>query len=139
MDYRTVPFKRWHMAWLAEGGAPIPLDVDALMMLEGQNSWTIVVDGAPMACGGTMQQWPGRHTGWAYLNPNTGRHMAAVTRRAKALLDEVKGRIEITVRCDFEPGHRWARMLGFEVETPEMKGYGPEGESHTGYVRFNKG
>ncbi len=142
MDYQTVPFKRWHLAWvLAEGkaeGGQLPFDIETLMMLEKQNSWTIVVDGEPMACGGTMEQWPGRHSGWTYLNKKTGRHMGSVTKRVRELLDQVKGRVEITVREDFKPGHTWARMLGFEIETPVMKQFGPEGENHVGYVRFNE-
>jgi hypothetical protein len=43
----------------------------------------------------------------------------------------------MTVRKDFVQGHRWAQMLGFEMETPEMKAYDPQGATHVGYVRFN--
>lgn len=59
--------------------------------------------------------------------------MAAVKHMAK-----VEGRLEISVRCDFVLGHKWAKMLGFRVETERMVRFGPEGEDHTGYVRITE-
>lgn len=139
---KLVPFKRWHMAWLQEqagGDKGFAFDTSTLLTLEQQNSWTLVADMTPVACGGTMQLWPGRHTAWTYLNKNTGKHMVAITKAALDGLAKIKGRIELTVLHDFEQGHRWARILGFKVETPEMPMFGPNGETHTGYVRFNEG
>lgn len=117
----------------------MPYDAATLMEMERQNSWTAVVDGDPIACGGTLKQWPRRHTAWTYMTAKTGPHMMFLTRTVKDVLKKVPGRVEMTVRYDFEQGHRWARILGFEVETPRLKNYGPESEDHTGYVRFNKG
>lgn len=51
-------------------------------------------------------------------------------------LNKIEGRLEISVRCDFALGHKWAKMLGFRVETERMERFGPEGEDHTGYVRI---
>ena len=130
------------MAWLQEqAGADrgFMFDTETLLTLEKQNSWTLVADMLPVACGGTVQHWPGRHMAWSYLNKNTGPHMVAITKAVQAKLKPVAGRIELTVLHGFEPGHRWARILGFQIETPEMPSYGPNGETHTGYVRFNKG
>jgi hypothetical protein len=141
MIYRVVRFKRWHLDWLidagdAEGGRFPHQDAATLRFMEAQNSWTLMVDGTPVMCGGTMQQWPGRHIAWAYLNKLAGRHMRFITKGARRILDGVRGRVEITVREDFMGGHRWARMLGFEEETPLMRGYGPDGEDHVGYVKI---
>ena len=130
----VVPFKAWHYEWL-KTGMNVPSKV--LQEMEGQNSWTVVIDGDIRACAGTMQQWAGRHVAWAYMTPGIGRNMGFMTTQTKLKLAEVKGRIEMTVRTDFPAGHRWAKMLGFTVETPLMKAYGPLGEDHTGYVRFN--
>lgn len=131
------------MAWVQKAGAAeggdFRHDIATLMTLEQQNSWTVVVDGEPVACGGTMMQWPGRHQAWMYLNKDSGQHMLLVTRAVRRALDKVAGRVELTVRSDFEQGHRWAKMLGFTVESPKLEAFGPEGEDHTGYVRFNKG
>lgn len=131
------------MQWLqgdkpAEGAVP-GYDVDTLLTLEKQNSWTAVVDGVPVACGGTMEHWPGRHQAWMYLGEKTGPYMVFITKAVLKGLCSIRGRIEFTVRADFATGHRWAKMLGFEVETPLMRAYGPQGEDHVGYVRFNKG
>lgn len=140
-DRRVVPFRPWHYAWLVgnPSDGPVSVKISELMLTQMavENSWTGVVDGSPIACAGTVRQWPGRHTAWAYLSPETGKHMRWVTKETLIVLAAIKGRIELTVRCDFELGHRWAKMLGFEVETPVMKGFGPFGEDHTGYVRWN--
>ena len=42
----------------------------------------------------------------------------------------------MTVLKDFKQGHRWAKILGFELETPTLRAYGPAGEDHAGYVRI---
>lgn len=142
-DYKIVPFRRWHVDWLledgdAEGGFFRP-DQGTLQCMESMaNNWTILLGANPLLCGGTLEQWPGRHIAWAYLNKHTGRHMAFVTRKAYEYIRRANGRIEFTVRKDFEPGHRWAKMLGFEVETPLLKAWGPEGEDHVGYVLINR-
>ncbi len=141
MDRRVAPFRRHHYQWLresnptADGGMFVATD-SILAQLESQNSWTGVVDGTPIACAGTYQQWPGRHTAWAYLGKNTAPHMRWITAAVVANLAAVKGRVELTVRSDFPIGQRWAEMLGFRVETPCLQAYGPQGEDHVGYVRF---
>lgn len=140
-NYRVVPLKRWHIDWLlddgkAEGG--FSMDRAALLALEKMpNNWTGVYGADPIACGGIIEQWAGRYTAWMYLNANSGRHMFYITKQVLKVLSGVKGRIELTVRKDFELGHRWAKLLGFEVESPLLQAYGPEGEDHVGYVRFN--
>jgi hypothetical protein len=142
VDRRVVPFRRWHYEWLvaagdAAEGKNMRIAEGILEQLERQNSWTGVADGDPVVCGGTIAQWPGRHTAWVYLNPAAGPAMVRATREVGRKILDVRGRIEFTVRCDFRNGHRWAKLLGFEVETPLLKAYGPEGEDHVGYVRFN--
>lgn len=140
---RLVPFRRWHLDWIKSGGEAVGgeggLTPEVLAALERQNSWTAVVDDAAIACGGTMLQWPGRHIAWVYLNAQAGPHMGFITKAVLKQLEQIEGRVELTVRKDFEKGHRWARMLGFKVETPTLEAFGPLGEDHVGYVRFNKG
>lgn len=140
-DRRVVPFRHWHYDWLSSGepaeGLAMSLPYATLLDLERQNSWTGVVDGLPMICAGTIPQWPGRYVAWAYVRRGTLPHLAWMTEAVRTNLAGVRGRIEFTVRADFKPGHRWARALGFEMETPCLRAYGPEGESHVGYVRIN--
>lgn len=142
VEYLVKPFRAHHYEWLRESnptadGGMFVATREMLVQLEQQNSWTGVVDGTPIACAGTYVQWPGRHTAWAYLGKNTGPHMKWITKAVIANLAGVKGRIELTVRADFELGQRWARMLGFEVESPCLKAFGPLGEDHVGFVRIN--
>lgn len=141
-DRRVVRFRAHHYDWLregnptADGGVFVPTPA-VLAQVEQQNSWTGVVEGEPIACAGTVLQWPGRYTAWAYMGRNTGPHMRWLTKAVLDNLAGVKGRIELTVRADFPAGQRWARMLGFEVETPLLKAFGPLGEDHVGFVRMN--
>lgn len=139
----VVPFKSWHYEWLAaKGPASDRYTVKTIQaiasQLEVENSWTAVVDGDPVVCAGTLQQWPGRYIAWAYMAQDSGPHMLWLTREAKKGLSKLKGRVELTVRSDFPAGIKWAEMLGFKVETPLLKAYGPSGEDHIGFVRFNK-
>lgn len=131
------PFKCWHIDWL-ESVEPGTLLLDALAHMEAGNARTVLTDdGVALMCGGTLQQWPGRHTAWALFDKKAAPHMLAITRATCKFFGEVQGRIEFTVRCDFAAGHKFAKLLGFEVETPLMRMYGPEGEDHVGYVRVN--
>jgi hypothetical protein len=137
---KVTPFRRWHLLWLmdepAVGGA-LPFDIEVAMTLEKHNSWTASDDGAPIACGGTIEQWKGRHQAWMFMTTRTAPHMLTITRAVKRQLAATPGRVEMTVRADFPQGHRWARMLGFQREFPGvLKQYGPEGEDHVGYVRL---
>lgn len=142
-DRRVVPFKRWHYDWLAaagaraEGGLVSVLDDFTLDQLERGLSWTGVVDGAPVICAGMMQQWKGRHTAWAYVARGTLPHMAWITEETRKRIAAVPGRVEFTVRKDFRAGQRWAKALGFEVEAPLLRAFGPQGEDHVGFVRVN--
>lgn len=136
----VVPFKRWHLLWLLEDGPAAggmgAFSNEMLTCME-RNGWTATYDGAPVGCGGLVMHWPGRHMAWVYLNANAGPHMLFITRAVRRVLDNTDGRIEMTVREDFDAGHRWAKLLGFQVETEVLRAYGPEGESHVGYVRIN--
>ena len=141
-SYRVTPFRAWHMEWLTARGTPadgvgLTLPPSALAEAERQNTWTGVWEGDPIAVAGTMLQWPGRHLAWAYLPLATGRHMRWITREVRSNLATLDGRIEMTVRADFAPGLRWAKMLGFEIETPLLRRFGPQGEDHVGFVRIN--
>lgn len=140
MDRKIVPFKRWHYEWLDAVAEPgyTPLHPSVLAVLEQQKSYTGIVDGEVVFCAGTVEQWPTRHTSWAALHEKlSAQHILWITREVRAGLDRVKGRIELTVRRDFPQGMKWARLLGFHLETPLLACYGPEGEDHAGFVRIN--
>lgn len=139
--YTLIPLRRWHVGWLLEDGLAEgnnePFDDATLNCIETQGSWSLLYGDKLIACGGVITQWKGRHTGWMLLNKRSSRHMVCITRITKEFLVKVRGRVEMTVRKDFPQGQRWAEMLGFQVETPILRGYGPEGEDHIGYVMIN--
>lgn len=140
MVRKIVPFKRWHYGWL-EVAKPnrYALHDSVLAQMEEANSYTGIVDGNVVFCAGTLAQWPTRHIGWALLHERLSRpHILWITREVRAGLECVKGRIEMTVRADFTQGQRWAKAIGFRVETPLLEAYGPDGEDHIGYVRVNQ-
>lgn len=141
MSYLLSRFQRWHLACLGEsfGGFYLSDDPALLRHIElSPNTWSVLHDGTPIASGGTLEQWPGRHMAWASLGDSSRRHMLTITRAAYETVRKVKGRVEMTVREDFAAGHRWAKLLGFEVETPRLAHYGPQGEDHVSYVLLNR-
>jgi len=101
--------------------------------------WThsCVDDGVVLGCAGIIPLWPGRALAWSYISVHaTGSKFVAVHRAVQNRLDNcyIK-RIEMTVDCDFEAGHRWAELLGFAMEAPRMEAYRPDGGACALYAR----
>ena len=145
MSYIVSRFQRRHLAWIQDNGAPSEGEIPVfhphvLQMFEDSLGWTFSYNGEPILCGGFIEMWPGRHHCWTFLNSNSSGHMLWITRQVRDKLNGIKGRLEFTVRRDFKAGHKWAKMLGFVVENPPgiLKKFGPMGEDHIAYVRFNR-
>lgn len=115
---------------------PFQLSREVAFALEG-NAWTAMLAGSAVACGGTIEVWAGRSLSWCYLTRPSRKYLRRITKLAAEVVAIPPGRVEATVREDYPRGHRWMEMLGFEVETPLMRRFGPYGEDHVGYVRFN--
>lgn len=110
---------------------------DFLSLLENTNAFTAVVDGEVIACAGVIEYYKGRGEAWSYLSADLGSNMVAVYRAIKSYLDTVDvRRIEITVDTDFAEGHRFAKLLGFELEAPRMKAYDMDGRDKALYARI---
>lgn len=141
---RFIPFEAWHAVdvvtrnGLEEGAPQVFAPEIAHVLAEAGESFSYLVGEDIVACGGEIDQWAGRKQAWMFLAPGSEKHLLAITRRIKDKLEVTPGRVEMTVIKSFEPGHRWAKMLGFEVETPCLRAYGPAGEDHVGYVRINE-
>ena len=138
-----VPFKAEHLRALSLQDAQAYLDgmiteADA-QALEAQDiAYTGLVDGRPIVCAGIIVQWVGRAIAWAYLSREAGQHMPAIHRAVKRMFGALDiPRIEAHVTAGFEPGHRWVRMLGFKLETPEpMRKFLTTGEDAYLYARI---
>jgi len=74
---------------------------------------------------------------WAFIGDIGPSTFLQVHRAVKQFLDECYvDRIEMTVDCDFPQGHRWARLLGFEMEAERMRRYTPDGRDCALYARL---
>lgn len=94
-----------------------------------------------LGCGGAAELWPGRACVWSLLSESAGPHMMAITRAVRGFILQLPHRrIEALVDCDFEAGHRWARLLGFKCETPlGMRSFTPDGRDVCLYARVQNG
>ena len=110
---------------------------DYVRQLLACDSYTALVDGDPVAVAGLVTVWPGRAHLSALVSDRLGASFVLLHREVKRRLDaSTIRRIEATVDGGFEPGHRWLRMLGFRLETPDgMPGYLPSGRSSFLYAR----
>lgn len=96
--------------------------------LEAYDSFSAIDDdGTVLACAGVVLMTEGRGVAWAYLSRDIGNKMTAVTRAVKRYLQlSSLWRIEMHVDCDFDAGHRWAKMLGFKMECERMRAFTPD-------------
>lgn len=74
---------------------------------------------------------------WALISIHAGPHMLSITRKCRAVIaDDPIPRVEMSVRADFEEGHRWARAVGMTLETPTpLRKRGANGEDEMIYAR----
>lgn len=95
------------------------------------------VGGRLVAVGGVVCKWPGTGKAWCLLAPRIGAaDMMMLTHFTRELLKtEPYRRVETSVLCDFEAGHRWMTILGFTMEAERMVGYDPAGRDCALYAR----
>lgn len=97
-------------------------------------------DGRVVACAGVIQQgWPGRAEAWAFFDPNIGKHFISVHRAVNRFFEATEiRRIEAVVDRDFEAGHRWIKMLGFQLEAEKLRKYTVDGRDVSLYSRVKE-
>ena len=97
------------------------------------------VTGEVLCLGGvlTEEAWPHRGVAWSVLSASAGPHLLPITRALKTWLgDRGLARIELYVDAQFPQGSRWARLLGFNLETPlPMRRFLPNGNGAYMYGR----
>lgn len=98
--------------------------------------WTAEHDGVILGIGGVEPQWENRATAFALLSDDSGTHFPAIHSAVVEFLDNAPyRRIEAAVDVGFKEGHRWIKMLGFELEG-YMKAYRPDGADMLLYARI---
>lgn len=112
--------------------------IEMVRGLVGPNSFTGEADGRPVWSFGWMPVYAHRALVWALVSEGAGAHFRSIHRIARRSLDLLLAthkRVEMDVTLDFEEGHRWARLLGFELEAPVMRGYQIDGRDAALYAK----
>lgn len=136
-----LPFKAEHLLGMqlqrAQDGSKPFITEEYAKMLEGQFAFTAVTeDEEVVAVGGVTELWANRALAWTFIDSRAGKHFVALHKIVRDLLDIVPyRRVEAETSCDFEPGHRWLRMLGFEMEAPRMRAFQVDGGDSSLYAR----
>jgi len=135
-----VPFQAEHILRLQlqeeqRGLAPFITHAYA-RMLEGEFAFTGLVDGEPIAVAGITPLWENRGLCWCFMGAKAGPHFVQITKVALDLLDLAPyRRIEADTPCEFKQGHRWLRMLGFQMEAERMRAHRVDGGDSALYAR----
>lgn len=136
-----VPFKPEHLANIMLQPSqmvfqPTLQDPQYGQMLATAGPAYAAVEGdAVFACAGLIPQWENRAVAWALISSAAGRHFTIIHRAVLRTFElHPFRRIETGVNADFEQGHRWLRMLGFQREG-RMRAYTPDGHDCDLYAR----
>ena len=132
-----IPYKSEHLFRLQESeDHTFLIGADLAYSLETVPSFTYVNDDVVLGCAGMTPIWEGRALAWAFVSESIGPHFISVHRAVARFLEaQDLTRIEMAVEVDYEQGHRWALMLGFELEAVLMKSYLPNGADCSLYGR----
>ena len=95
-------------------------DKDILGAVSGP-AVTLMSDSGPIAIVGGTVILPGVLHGWACIGDGVKAHPVSFHKTMWAMVRYFMAsmrlrRIQISVRCDYEMGQRWARSLGFQPE-----------------------
>lgn len=89
---------------------------------ESCRAFTLIREGRPVACFGSVELYPHRAVLWALLDKDIGKHMVTAVRVAKRFVQTLPHkRIEFEVDYDFAEAHRWAKLLGFTCEVERLR------------------
>lgn len=134
-----VPMKAEHVLLLGElvsAHSITDLTAEMAVMLEDVGGVTAIHEGEVLGIAGIMPKWEGSGVAWAWLSRGWLRHARAITEEIQRALDASElDRVELAVKVNFDRGHRWARRLGFILETECARKWGPDGASYSIYAR----
>lgn len=99
-------------------------------------AWTAEHENRILAIAGVEPQWENRAIAFALISGSAGPYFRAIHSAVHDFLNRTPyRRIEATVDVGFEQGHRWIKMLGFEIEG-YMRAYRPDGADMLLYARI---
>lgn len=83
----------------------------------GGRTFTMLLHGTPIACGGAFEIWPGRAYVWSYLTDDALRNARALHRFAIRTLARMPWRrLESYADVQHRSAARWLLHLGFQFE-----------------------
>lgn len=138
-QFSAVPFKAEHVYEIepqdAQANVP-PMSLEQLHALEGAYAVTLLEGGKPLICCGAAEVWNGRALVWSLLDSRVDAKLfPKIFTLARAFIESLPfNRLEATVECNFENGHRLVRALGFDCQAPVMEDF-YAGRSHALYAR----
>lgn len=139
MEFR--PFKKGHLRFLMPQSVQrhehaVMLTSNVGDVLEDNFALSAWDYSTCVAAAGVVPVFGHRAIAWAMLSEDAGPHMLSVVRKIKSTFPILPyRRIEMTVRADFDAGHRLALLLGMKLETPEpMRAHGATGEDEYLYA-----
>jgi len=99
-------------------------------------SYTVLSGKNVIACIGIVEHYENRGEAWAILADGCRKDFMGIHRAVLKFLKETQvKRIEAVVMKDFKEGHRWARLLGFELEAETLRCYDQLGNDYSLYAR----
>jgi hypothetical protein len=136
----VIPFRAEHF-WAidvqpAQAYVRSHVTPEQIKALEKQNAFTVMDGDKPLVCFGWVPLYATRASLWAFISASAGPHFVGITRIAKRLVEGLAfKRLEMEVDCEFEQGHRWAKMLGFTLEAERLRGFRMDGGDSAIYAR----
>lgn len=131
---KLVPFKKEHYREVVGNSDQAYLNYyvteeDLLALEESPYSRSCFHKDKLLGIGGIILSHHGRGETWGIVAKGNRENFIHLHRAVKKYLQsaEVK-RIEAVVHLDYEPGHRWVKALGFELEAPRMKAHSLDGK-----------
>lgn len=98
-------------------------------------AWTAESENRILAIAGVEPQWENRAIAFALISGAAGPYFWAIHSAVSDFLNTAPfRRIEATVDVGFAQGHRWIKMLGFELEG-YLRAYRPDGADMLLYAR----
>lgn len=137
----VVPFKAEHYWALEPQEAQTYLldhaQKEGVATLEQSNAFSILHEDKVLVCFGWFEFHTNRAMMWAYISKHAGPYLTALTRIGRRTANMLPHkRVEMEVDCEFEQGHRWAKMLGFTMEAERLRGYRIDGGDSAIYARI---
>lgn len=142
MTVKVLPFRADHIKTLT----PQPEQAAEITALRDEQvravemsgpGWTILVNDKAVACATISDLRDGRGFMWAAIGADAGPYLLRATRIGVRMMNESPyKRIEAIVKYGFAAGEKWARLLGFELETPfGMRNFGVDGSTYMLFAR----